>query len=677
MAKRSDDPNSYRCGTKRRLDAVGGGPTGGCRRSARLAQHYDADAAQGTAAGVNESRRQRRKITAQGTAAEVKQSRRQWRKIAAQGGTPDTQDHHKMEITTDGTSYTPEDVEEYRLRRGIRVVGWDDIPNPIRTFDDTGFPQNVIQEFSKAGFVRPTPIQAQVWPMDLEDHDLIGIAQPGSGKMLAYLIPAILHVNSQPKRSRGGDGPIVLILTPTIQRAEQIQQEGAKFAAAYNIKVLSGLHLLKHENSGQTCGFGYGGGILIDTLSSLLVLLKSKSTNLKSVTYLVLDGADWMLSDTHESQIRNILSEIRSDCQKSFWSTGWPEEVDKRAKLFLHNSCKVQIVCPDLKVTPPVDQIVYVLTEDQKYNKLVALLYGISDGSRVVIFMDAKKGRESHDQIALQLCTAGLPAASFHENKSQAERIGITSKFQAGKIPIMIATDVAARVLDLKDVKYVINYDFPGSLDDYVYHIDRFGSAAAGGTAYTFFTTADAGCAKELTILLKKAGQYVSSELEQLGRDVTYPGTYIPRTWRWEANNKMTGYGHFSPMYLPYPNTKKHARYALEEIRKIKGLQAHFVRVVEAYEFSTLCFFVSMTYLTFEAADPATYEKKIYRAIVVKASGKKDLMLFGMVNSDGLLSKMHDIRGVVEYPIYGIWREDDEDDEDDEVEEDDDEDNDE
>ncbi|XP_050112314.1 DEAD-box ATP-dependent RNA helicase 20-like isoform X2 [Malus sylvestris] len=592
MAKRSNVPNSV-----------------------TLAQHYGADAAQGSS----------------NTASEGKEYRSQRRKIIAQGGTPETQDHHKREITIDGTSYAPDEVEEYRLRRGIRVVGWDDVPDPIMTFDNTRFPEHVIQEFSKAGFVRPTPIQAQVWPMDLEDRDLIGIAQPGSGKMLGYLIPAILHVNSQPKRSRGGDGPIVLILAPTTQRAEQIQQEGAKFGAAYNIKVLSGLYLLKHENSGQTCG----GGILIDTLSSLLVLLKSKSTNLKSVTYLVLDGADWMLSDTHEPQIRNILSQIRLDCQKSFWGASWPEEVDKRAKLFLHNACKVQIVSPILKVTPPVNQIVYVLTEDQKYNKLVELLGGILDGSRIVIFMDTKKGCESRDQIALQLCTDGQHAVLVHGNKSQAEGVRIVSEFQAGKIPIMIATDVAARDLDLKDVKYVINYDFPGSLDDYVYHIDCFGSAAAKGTAYTFFTTANAGCAKGLTILLKKAGQNVSSELEQLGRDVTYPGTYIPRTWRWEANNKM-------------------------------GLQAHFVRVVEAYEFSTLCFFVSMTYLTFEAADPATYEKKLYRAIVVKASGKKDLMLFGMVNSDGRLSKMHDIREGVEYPIYSIWREDDEDDEDNE-----------
>ncbi|XP_028952643.2 DEAD-box ATP-dependent RNA helicase 30-like [Malus domestica] len=284
--------------------------------------------------------------------------------------------------------------------------------------------------------------------------------------------------------------------------------------------------------------------------------------------------------------------------------------------------------------------------------------------------MDTKKGCESGDQIALQLCTDGQHAVLVHENESQEERVRIVSEFQAGKIPIMIATDVAARDLDLKDVKYVINYDFPGSLDDYVYHIDCFGSAAAKGTAYTFFTTANAGCAKGLTILLKKAGQNVSSELEQLGRDVTYPGTYIPRTWRSEANNKMIGYGHFSPMYLPYPNTEKHARYALEEIRKIKGLQAHFVRLVEAYEFSTLCFFVSMTYLTFEAADPATYEKKLYRAIVVKASGKKDLMLFGMVNYDGRLTKMHDIREGVEYPKDDEDDEDNEDDNEDDDEDD-------
>ncbi|KAM1204834.1 hypothetical protein EV1_005829 [Malus domestica] len=167
MATRSDDRRTKRSG----LDAFGGGATGGCRRSARLAQHYVvAAAAQGSS----------------NTAGEGKEYRSQRRKITAQGGPSETQGHHKREITTDGTSYTPDDlVEEYRLRRGIRVVGWDDAPNPIRTFDHTRLPQNVIQEFSKAGFVRPTPIQAQVWPMDLEDRDLIGIAQPGSGKMLA------------------------------------------------------------------------------------------------------------------------------------------------------------------------------------------------------------------------------------------------------------------------------------------------------------------------------------------------------------------------------------------------------------------------------------------------------------------------------------------------------------
>ncbi|RXH67432.1 hypothetical protein DVH24_027579 [Malus domestica] len=215
--------------------------------------------------------------------------------------------------------------------------------------------------------------------------------------------------------ARGGDGPIVLILAPTTQHAEQIQQEGAKFVAAYNIKVLSGLYLLKHENSGQPCGIGYdnmqfcvGGGILIDTLRSLLVLLKSKSTNLKSVTYLVLNGADWMLLDTFAQTVKNHSGVLAG--QKS-------------------------------------------LINGQNYSftthaKLVELLGGILDDSRIVIFMDTKKGCESHDQIALQLCTDGQHAVLVHENESQAERVRIVSEFQAGKIPIMIATDVAARVLD-------------------------------------------------------------------------------------------------------------------------------------------------------------------------------------------------------------------------------------
>ncbi|XP_068311048.1 ATP-dependent RNA helicase DBP2-like [Pyrus communis] len=209
-------------------------------------KHYGADAARGisyTASDVNKYRTKRRKITAKGPTSETQDLNTDVTSYTPQGSMPETQ-----HLNTDDTSYT---VEEYRQRRGMTVEGCGDIPKPIRTFDDTRFPENVTQQFSKAGFARPTPIQAQVWPMALEGRDLIGIAQPGSGKKLAYLMPAIVHINSQPKLSRGGDGPRVLILAPTERLGEEIQQEYAKFCAASNIKVLLSWKLSSPKKSSK------------------------------------------------------------------------------------------------------------------------------------------------------------------------------------------------------------------------------------------------------------------------------------------------------------------------------------------------------------------------------------------------------------------------------------------
>jgi len=150
----------------------------------------------------------------------------------------------------------------------------------------------------------------------------------------------------------------------------------------------------------------------------------------------------------------------------------------------------------------------------------VKLLEDIMDGSRILIFMDTKKGC---DQVTRQLRMDGWPALSIHGDKSQAERDWVLSEFKSGKSPIMTATDVAARGLDVKDVKYVVNYDFPSSLEDYVHRIGRTGRAGAKGTAYTFFTAANGRYAKELINILKEAGQKISPELSTMGRGAPPP----------------------------------------------------------------------------------------------------------------------------------------------------------
>lgn len=411
---------------------------------------------------------------------------------------------------------TAEEVEAYRRRREITVEG-NDVPKPVRDFRDVGFPEYVLQEITKAGFTEPTPIQSQGWPMALKGRDLIGIAETGSGKTLAYLLPAIVHVNAQPILAPG-DGPIVLVLAPTRELAVQIQQETTKFGASSKIKstcIYGGV-----PKGPQVRDLQKGVEIIIATPGRLIDMMESHHTNLRRVTYLVLDEADRMLDMGFEPQIKKIVSQIRPDRQTLYWSATWPKEVELLARTFLFDPYKVIIGSEELKANHAICQHVEILSESQKYNKLVNLLEDIMDGSRILIFMDTKKGC---DQITRQLRMDGWPALSIHGDKSQAERDWVLSEFKSGKSPIMTATDVAARGLDVKDVKYVINYDFPGSLEDYVHRIGRTGRAGATGTAYTFFTAANARFAKDLISILVEAGQKVSPELANMGRGAPPP----------------------------------------------------------------------------------------------------------------------------------------------------------
>ncbi|XP_010534902.1 PREDICTED: DEAD-box ATP-dependent RNA helicase 20 isoform X1 [Tarenaya hassleriana] len=411
---------------------------------------------------------------------------------------------------------TEAEVENYRQRREITVEGRD-IPKPVKNFHDVGFPDYVMEEIVKAGFSEPTAIQSQGWPMALKGRDLIGIAETGSGKTLSYLLPAIVHVNAQPILAPG-DGPIVLVLAPTRELAVQIQQEASKFGSSSRIKstcIYGGV-----PKGPQVRDLQKGVEIVIATPGRLIDMLESNHTNLRRVTYLVLDEADRMLDMGFEPQIRKIVSQIRPDRQTLYWSATWPKEVEQLARKFLYNAYKVIIGSSDLKANRAIRQIVDVISENQKYNKLVKLLEDIMDGSRILIFLDTKKGC---DQITRQLRMDGWPALSIHGDKSQAERDWVLSEFRSGKSPIMTATDVAARGLDVKDVKYVINYDFPGSLEDYVHRIGRTGRAGAKGTAYTFFTAANARFVKDLINILEEAEQRVSPELAAMGRGAPPP----------------------------------------------------------------------------------------------------------------------------------------------------------
>ncbi|KAF5459947.1 hypothetical protein F2P56_019853 [Juglans regia] len=399
----------------------------------------------------------------------------------------------------------------YRARRDITVEGRD-VPKPIRMFQEASFPGYCLDVIAKLGFVEPTAIQAQGWPMALKGRDLIGIAETGSGKTLAYLLPALVHVSAQPRLVQG-EGPIVLVLAPTRELAVQIQEEAVKFSSRANIRstcIYGGA-----PKGPQIRDLKRGVEIVIATPGRLIDMLEAQHTNLRRVSYLVLDEADRMLDMGFEPQIRKIVAQIRPDRQTLYWSATWPREVETLARQFLRNAYKVIIGSPDLKANQSIVQVVEVVMEGEKYNRLIKLLKEMMDGSRILIFMETKKGC---DQVTRQLRMDGWPALSIHGDKSQVERDWVLAEFKSGRSPIMTATDVAARGLDVKDIKCVINYDFPSSLEDYVHRIGRTGRAGAKGTAFTFFTHANAKFARELTKILQEAGQVASPSLSALAR---------------------------------------------------------------------------------------------------------------------------------------------------------------
>ncbi|VVA25906.1 PREDICTED: DEAD-box [Prunus dulcis] len=404
-----------------------------------------------------------------------------------------------------------QEVMVYRNRREITVEGHD-IPKPIQMFEDANFPDYCLDAIAKLGFVEPTPIQAQGWPMALKGRDLVGIAETGSGKTLSYLLPALVHISAQP-RLVPGEGPIVLVLAPTRELAVQIQEESSKFGSRSNIRstcIYGGA-----PKGPQIRDLKRGVEIVIATPGRLIDMLEAQHTNLRRVTYLVLDEADRMLDMGFEPQIRKIVSQTRPDRQTLYWSATWPREVETLARQFLRNPYKVIIGSSSLKANQSIKQVVEVVSDGEKYNRLIKLLKEAIVGSRILIFVETKKGC---DQVTKQLRMDGWPALSIHGDKNQAERDWVLAEFKSGRNPIMTATDVAARGLDVKDIKCVINYDFPSSLEDYVHRIGRTGRAGATGTALTFFTHANAKFARELIKILQEAGQVVSPALAAMSR---------------------------------------------------------------------------------------------------------------------------------------------------------------
>ncbi|KAH6938346.1 hypothetical protein HPB50_008852 [Hyalomma asiaticum] len=380
--------------------------------------------------------------------------------------------------------------------------------NPVATFEEafSNFPE-ILDEIYKNKFEKPSPIQSQAWPILLQGRDLIGIAQTGTGKTLAFLLPAMIHIDSQPVPREERKGPSCLVLAPTRELAQQIEREAKK----YNYR-------------GIKCVCVYGGGsrreqiqtvnlgveIVIATPGRLNDLVMNRVIDLNFVTFLVLDEADRMLDMGFEIQIKKVMLDIRPDRQTVMTSATWPAGVRRLADQYMTNPFQVFIGTLDLAAVHTVTQKVILCEEEEKRDQLLAFFDSMLPDDKVIVFVDRKA---MVDHLTSDFVLAGINCDSIHGSREQCDREQALEDLRSGKVHILIATDVAARGLDIKDVTHIFNYDFPRNVEEYVHRVGRTGRAGRTGVAITLITRGNWRQARELINILEEASQEVPPEL--------------------------------------------------------------------------------------------------------------------------------------------------------------------
>lgn len=401
-------------------------------------------------------------------------------------------------------------ASEWREQNNIHLDNCDDtkVFRPVYEFNELCFPEDLMAAVK--GFSRPTPIQSQCWPIILCQRDIIGIAVTGSGKTLAFSLPILNHIRERPRQKN----PVVLVLAPTRELAKQTSDVCEAAGAASKIRTVCLYGGVPKD--AQRAALREGVEIVVATPGRLIDLANDGVLDLSHVKYLVLDEADRMLDMGFEKDIRAIVKMLHSDRQTLMFSATWPEVIQKLAHDFLSKPVKVTIGSADLSANRSVQQVIEVLDAANKDARLLDLLrkYHASKTNRVIVFALYKK-----EAIRLEefLNRKGYKAQGLHADKKQWERTQALEQFKDGSKPLLVATDVAARGLDIPNVEFVINYTFPLTIEDYVHRIGRTGRAGKTGLAHTFFTKFDKAHAGSLVGVLKDAGQSVPEDLLQFG----------------------------------------------------------------------------------------------------------------------------------------------------------------
>ena len=366
-----------------------------------------------------------------------------------------------------------------------------------------------MEELRLQKFEKPTPIQSQMWPILLKGLDCVGIAQTGTGNTLAFLLPALIHIDGQTTPRSERLGPNVLVLSPTRELALQIEQEVKKI----NYKGIKSVCIYGGgDRKEQISVCTRGVEIIIGTPGRLYDLMKASAINVISVTYLVMDEADLMLDLGFEPQILKILLDIRPDRQTVMTSATWPSGVRRLATKYLKEPIQLYVDTLDLRAAKSVEQHIVILkAEDDKTTMLMDYIENkMEPEDKLIVFVSRKS---TADTLSCDLILKNISCQSIHGDREQCDREQALEDFKESYVKILIATDVASRGIDVKDITCVFNYDFPHNMEEYVHRVGRTGRAGRTGKSITLMTRQDWKNAKELIEILQEGGQEVLPEL--------------------------------------------------------------------------------------------------------------------------------------------------------------------
>lgn len=357
----------------------------------------------------------------------------------------------------------------------------------------------LVNTLAALGYESPTPIQLEAIPAILAKRDVMAGAQTGTGKTAAFALPILHHLMSfSLSQELTAVRPIrALVLVPTRELAVQVQQSFVKYAKGTDIRI--GIAYGGVSIDAQVAVFNAGIDVLIATPGRLLDHLRQGALNLKQLSVLVFDEADRMLDMGFMDEIQAVLKQVPSDRQTLLFSATLDAAIFSLSKTLLRDPKLIEVAKRNTTAAE-IEQVVYAVDADRKI-ELVSHLVRSKNWHQVLIFSRTKQGV---DKLVQQLNKADIITQAFHGDLSQGAREKVLQEFKQGKIQVLVATDVAARGLDIVELKYVINFELPFIAEDYIHRIGRTGRAGSAGLAITLFSQEDALLLEEVEVVLDK-----------------------------------------------------------------------------------------------------------------------------------------------------------------------------